>query len=67
LLVVRKEGASLSEEDVTNYLAGVVAKWWLPDEVLFVDSLPHTGTGKIQKAELRKQYKDYQLKALQAA
>lgn len=67
LLVVRKEGAALSETDVVAYLAGVVAKWWLPDEVLFVDSLPHTGTGKIQKAELRKQYKDYQLKALRAA
>ncbi|NBR32300.1 MAG: fatty-acid--CoA ligase [Sphingomonadaceae bacterium] len=67
LLVVRKEGAALSEADVVAYLAGVVAKWWLPDEVLFVDSLPHTGTGKIQKAELRKQYKDYQLKALRAA
>jgi fatty-acyl-CoA synthase len=67
LLVVRKDGAALSEADVVNYLASVVAKWWLPDEVLFVDSLPHTGTGKIQKAELRKQYKDYQLKALQTA
>ena len=67
LLVVRREGAALSEADVVAYLAGVVAKWWLPDEVLFVDSLPHTGTGKIQKAELRKQYKDYQLKALRAA
>ncbi|MEY3659023.1 MAG: hypothetical protein RLZZ561_1779 [Pseudomonadota bacterium] len=67
LLVVRKEGATLSEADVVNYLAGQVVKWWLPDEVLFVDSLPHTGTGKIQKAELRKQYKDYELKALSAA
>jgi len=67
LLVVRKEGATLSEADVVNYLAEQVVKWWLPDEVLFVDSLPHTGTGKIQKAELRKQYKDYELKAVSAA
>ena len=67
LLVVRKPGAELNEADVTAYLASVVAKWWLPDEVLFVDELPHTGTGKIQKAELRKQYKDYELKALRAA
>ncbi len=67
LLVVKKEGAAITEADVTAYLASVVAKWWLPDEVLFVDSLPHTGTGKIQKAELRKAYKDYTLKALAAA
>ena len=67
LLVVKKDGAALSEADVTTYLAGVVAKWWLPDEVLFVDGLPHTGTGKIQKAELRKAYKDYKLKALAGA
>ena len=67
LLVVKKDGADLSEADVTTYLAGVVAKWWLPDEVLFVDGLPHTGTGKIQKAELRKAYKDYKLKALAGA
>ncbi len=67
LLVVKKDGAELTETDVTAYLASVVAKWWLPDEVLFVDDLPHTGTGKIQKAELRKAYKDYKLKALAAA
>lgn len=67
LLVVKKDGAELTETDVTAYLASVVAKWWLPDEVLFVDELPHTGTGKIQKAELRKAYKDYKLKALAAA
>ncbi len=67
LLVVKKDGAELTETDVTAYLASVVAKWWLPDEVLFVDELPHTGTGKIQKAELRKAYKDYKLTALAAA
>ncbi len=67
LLVVKKDGAELTETDVTAYLASVVAKWWLPDEVLFVDDLPHTGTGKIQKAELRKAYKDYKLTALAAA
>ena len=67
LLVVKKDGAELTETDVTAYLASVVAKWWLPDEVLFVDELPHTSTGKIQKAELRKAYKDYKLKALAAA
>jgi fatty-acyl-CoA synthase len=61
LLVVRKEGASVSGADVQRYLADKVAKWWLPDEVLFVQSLPHTGTGKILKTALRTEYKDYRL------
>ncbi len=38
-----------------------VAKWWLPDEILFVDSLPHTATGKLLKTALREQYRDHQL------
>jgi fatty-acyl-CoA synthase len=57
----------LSEDAVLAYLKERIAKWWLPDEVHFVDSMPVTGTGKIQKAELRKQYKDYQLRALGSA
>ena len=61
LLVVRKDGATVGADDVTAYLSDKVAKWWLPDEVLFVEQLPHTGTGKIMKAELRAQYKDHQL------
>jgi acyl-CoA synthetase (AMP-forming)/AMP-acid ligase II len=64
LLVVRKPGAETSEADVISYLQDKVVKWWLPDEVLFVDDLPHTGTGKIQKAVLRKTYKDYRFKSL---
>jgi acyl-CoA synthetase (AMP-forming)/AMP-acid ligase II len=61
LLVVKKAGAAVTEAEVIACLSDRVAKWWLPDEVLFVDSLPHTGTGKIMKAELRAQYKDYPL------
>ncbi len=63
LLVIRKSGSDISADGVLDYLASKVAKWWLPDEIIFVDSLPHTGTGKLQKAELRKQYRDYQLSA----
>ena len=59
LLVVRKPGSEVSAAEVTEYLSTKVAKWWLPDEVLFVDSLPHTGTGKILKTALRAEYKDY--------
>jgi acyl-CoA synthetase (AMP-forming)/AMP-acid ligase II len=61
LLVVKKDGADVGAADVTAYLSDKVAKWWLPDAVLFVDSLPHTGTGKILKTELRAAYKDYSL------
>ncbi len=64
LLVIKKPDAVLSEDDVITYLASKVAKWWLPDEVHFVEELPHTGTGKIQKADLRKSYKGYVLKSL---
>ncbi|MFL6862026.1 MAG: long-chain fatty acid--CoA ligase, partial [Allosphingosinicella sp.] len=46
---------------ILEHLSGHVAKWWLPDEILFVESLPHTATGKLLKTELREQYRDYQL------
>ncbi|HEY1605115.1 MAG TPA: long-chain fatty acid--CoA ligase [Allosphingosinicella sp.] len=61
LLVVKKEGAEVTPEAILAYLAGHVAKWWLPDEILFVDSLPHTATGKLLKTALREQYRDYRL------
>ena len=61
LLIVKKDGADLSGDDVVKYLKSKVAKWWLPDEVKFVDELPHTATGKILKRQLRDEYKDYKL------
>lgn len=61
LLVVRKEGSAVTAAEIQAFLAEKVAKWWLPDEILFVDSLPHTATGKLLKIALREQYKDYQL------
>jgi fatty-acyl-CoA synthase len=61
LLIVRKEGSGVTAEEIRAHLAGHVAKWWLPDEILFVDSLPHTATGKLLKTALRDQYQDYQL------
>ncbi|WP_197419070.1 MULTISPECIES: long-chain fatty acid--CoA ligase [unclassified Sphingomonas] len=63
LLVVRKPGSDVTPEQVSAYLARHVAKWWLPDEILFVDQLPHTATGKLLKTALRAQYKDYKLAA----
>ncbi|WP_280173571.1 long-chain fatty acid--CoA ligase [Allosphingosinicella indica] len=63
LLVVRREGTNVSEADILDHLRNHVAKWWLPDEILFVDSLPHTATGKLLKTAIRDQYRDYKLKA----
>lgn len=61
LLVVRKEGSDVSADDIQQHLSHHVAKWWLPDEILFVESLPHTATGKLLKTALREEYKDYRL------
>jgi len=61
LVVVRKPGSEVSGPEVRAFLADKVAKWWLPDAVEFVDSIPHTGTGKISKKDLREQFRDYKL------
>ncbi|QIG80351.1 long-chain fatty acid--CoA ligase [Stakelama tenebrarum] len=61
LLVVRKPGSDVSAEDIRAYLARHVAKWWLPDEIHFVEDLPHTATGKLLKTELRAKYRDYSI------
>ncbi|NQV79523.1 MAG: long-chain-fatty-acid--CoA ligase, partial [Alphaproteobacteria bacterium] len=57
LVVVRSKGATPSKEDIMSVFAGKVAKWWLPDDVVFTDELPHTATGKLLKTELRQRYK----------
>jgi fatty-acyl-CoA synthase len=59
LLVVRKPGSVVDEDAVRAHLSNHVAKWWLPDEILFLEELPHTGTGKILKTALREQYRNY--------
>lgn len=61
LLVVPKEGAEVTKAGVLAYLEGKIAKWWTPDDVVVVPSLPHTATGKLLKVALREQYKDYKL------
>jgi fatty-acyl-CoA synthase len=63
LLVVRKAGVEVTAQEVLEHLAKHVARWWLPDEVVFVDSLPHTATGKLLKTKLREEYKHYRLKS----
>ena len=63
LIVVRKKGQDATRDEVLQYLDGKVAKWWMPDDVVFVDELPHTATGKLQKMKLREQFREYQLPA----
>jgi fatty-acyl-CoA synthase len=67
LVIVLKKGESASKEDILGYMQGKIAKWWMPDDVVFVDEIPHTATGKIQKLVLRQQFKDYRLPTAQAA
>jgi len=64
LVVVVKAGCTLTREELLGSLEGKIAKWWMPDDVLFVDSLPHTATGKLSKLELRRQLADYKLPAM---
>ncbi len=61
LVVVREPGSQVDKQGVLDYLSERVAKWWLPDDVVFVEELPHGATGKLQKAKLREQFKDYTL------
>ena len=61
MVIIRKPSATVTKEQVMAYLTGKIAKWWLPDDVVFVDEIPHTATGKIYKLKLREQFKDYVL------
>jgi fatty-acyl-CoA synthase len=67
LVIVLKKGESASKEDILAFMQGKIAKWWMPDDVVFVNEIPHTATGKIQKLTLRQQFKDYRLPSVQAA
>ncbi|MEM1205644.1 MAG: 3-(methylthio)propionyl-CoA ligase [Acidobacteriota bacterium] len=61
LLAVAAEGTEPTRDEILEFLEPRVAKWWLPDDVLFVDELPHTATGKISKLQLRERYGDHRL------
>jgi len=60
LIVLPVEGATPTKESVLASLDGKIAKWWVPEDCVFVDQIPHTATGKISKKDLRDQFKDYQ-------
>jgi fatty-acyl-CoA synthase len=61
LLIVRKAGTIASSEEILGFLADKVAKWWLPDDVVFVEALPHTATGKLLKTEVRAKFANHYL------
>jgi fatty-acyl-CoA synthase len=63
LLVIRKPGSDVTAQTILDHLSTQVAKWWLPDEILFVESLPHTATGKLLKTALRDEYKNYRFQS----
>jgi acyl-CoA synthetase (AMP-forming)/AMP-acid ligase II len=61
LVVVKKPGAELTRDELLAFFDGKIAKWWTPDDVVFVDAIPLGATGKMQKNKLREQLKDYKL------
>jgi fatty-acyl-CoA synthase len=61
LIVVPAAGAVVGKDDIMAFLATKMTRWSLPDDVVFVESLPHTATGKLQKSKLREQFSGYVL------
>jgi 3-(methylthio)propionyl---CoA ligase len=61
LVVVRKPGAEVTRDELVAHYEGKIAKWWTPDDVVFVDSIPLGATGKMLKVKLREQFKDHRL------
>ena len=59
LIVVPREGKTIDKAALLAFYEGKVAKWWTPDDVIFVDDLPHTATGKLSKLQLRERLRDY--------
>ena len=61
LLIVKKPDSEIDKHELIQFYEGKIAKWWTPDDVVFIDALPLGATGKIQKNKLRDQFKDYHL------
>jgi fatty-acyl-CoA synthase len=67
LVVVLKKDQTAGKDEILSFMKGKIANWWLPDDVVFVEEIPHTATGKIQKTALRERFKDYILPGSVAA
>jgi fatty-acyl-CoA synthase len=61
LVIVLKKDQRASKDEILGFMQGKIAKWWMPDDVAFVEDIPHTATGKILKTELRERFKGYRL------
>jgi fatty-acyl-CoA synthase len=68
LVVEKKPELTLTDEeiktDILKFFEDKIARWWIPDDIVFVDKIPLTATGKMQKIRLREQFKNYQLPTL---
>jgi fatty-acyl-CoA synthase len=67
LVVVLKAGQSATKAELLGFMEGKIAKWWMPDDVVFVDEIPHTATGKILKTALREKFENHVLPSVVAA
>jgi fatty-acyl-CoA synthase len=67
LIIVLKKDQTATKDELLGFLQGKIAKWWMPDDVVIVDEIPHTATGKIQKITLRERFRDYILPTATAA
>jgi fatty-acyl-CoA synthase len=61
LVIITKPDRAPTKDEILAFMSGKIAKWWMPDDVVFVDTIPHTATGKILKTALREQFRDYRL------
>ena len=63
LIVVKNGEGDVTPDELKTFLDGKIAKWWIPDDVQYIEEMPHTATGKIQKMKLREMFDDYQFPA----
>jgi acyl-CoA synthetase (AMP-forming)/AMP-acid ligase II len=61
VVAVKRPGQDVSRDELLKFYEGKIAKWWMPDDVVFVNELPHTATGKLSKLQLRQQFRDFRL------
>ena len=61
VVAVKKPGQEVSKDEILIFYEGKIAKWWMPDDVVFVAELPHTATGKLSKLTLREKFREYRL------
>jgi 3-(methylthio)propionyl---CoA ligase len=61
LIVQLRPDSKVKGPEILRFMEGKIAKWWMPDDVAIVDAIPHTATGKIKKAALRDEFRNYRL------